>query len=417
MLEFCDNCVRNTRFTLLSFVPLVLKAQFSRYLNRYFLLIAVLQLIPGLSPTSALATWLPLLFILTVAAVRDGFDDFQVWKRDRAFNLQFGSIRVGQILQLSEGGIVPCDCVLLDRDVFVETTLLDGETDWKQKFQLRCELNAVLEVPPPSANVVEFAGRVGERGIGLGNVLFGGSVVRGIAEGSVSAVAIYTGVETKMSLNKSEARQKFTQIDEQMNFCVLLVFGFQLFLAIVFGSIGAGFADPKIFYLRLDDWNRNPLVFVVRWLLLFSIFIPISLYVTVTVAKLVLSIRLPEGHANNTSVIDDLGTCNVFCSDKTGTITRNVMKLEDVSASDDDELLRAVCICSSVQVLPSGQYLASSPDELALVEAASSRRVRLCGRKGDTVELQVGNTREVYTVLETLPFASMRRRMCVLVSN
>jgi hypothetical protein len=109
---------------------------------------------------SALATWVPLIFILLVAAVRDGVDDFYRWTADRVFNMQFGAIRVGQIIRLREGGLVPCDCVLLERDVFVETTLLDGETDWKEKRPLVAGPGALLEVPEPSANVSSFEGRI-----------------------------------------------------------------------------------------------------------------------------------------------------------------------------------------------------------------------------------------------------------------
>jgi hypothetical protein len=57
------------------------------------------------------------------------------------------------------------------------------------------------------------------------------------------------------------------------------------------------------------------------------------------------------------------------------------MSLEDLCARDEQELLRAVCLCSSVQVLPSGALLASSPDERALVQAAAARGVTLLSRQ------------------------------------
>ncbi len=440
--DLCDNCVRNTRYRWFSFVPLVVWSQFSRWLNRYFLLVAVLQLVPSLSPTSALATWLPLLFILSVAAVRELLDELRAASADRRFNATFGHLRVGEVLRMCEGALVPCDCVLLGSSstpnqihspfsCFVETTLLDGETDWKPRSALsNCGMGTELRVPAPSTDVARFEGAVvtehqQERQFGLESVLFAGSVVRGLAEGQEAvAVAIYTGVETKMSLNKAEPRQKFTAVDESINSSVLFVFLVQLALAIVFGSIGTALADPAIWYLRLDTF-RNPLVYIVRWILLFSIFIPISLYVTVTVAKYWLSVRIGlDCKANNTSVIDDLGCCQSVCCDKTGTITRNIMSLEDSFCTMEEEeeeqgseLFVAVCLCSSVQLLPSGEFLASSPDELALVQAAAARGVRLVARKGDKVCLELSGSGVVaeFIVLETLPFVSERRRMSVLV--
>ena len=49
---------------VLTFLPVNLFQQFSRVANLYFLIIAALQLIPGLSPTPWITTVAPLLFVL-----------------------------------------------------------------------------------------------------------------------------------------------------------------------------------------------------------------------------------------------------------------------------------------------------------------------------------------------------------------
>lgn len=49
---------------MLTFLPVNLFQQFSRVANFYFLIIAALQLIPGLSPTPWITTVAPLLFVL-----------------------------------------------------------------------------------------------------------------------------------------------------------------------------------------------------------------------------------------------------------------------------------------------------------------------------------------------------------------
>jgi hypothetical protein len=45
--QFCDNSISTTKYTLLTFVPLNLFYQFCRLANLYFLIIAIVQLIPG----------------------------------------------------------------------------------------------------------------------------------------------------------------------------------------------------------------------------------------------------------------------------------------------------------------------------------------------------------------------------------
>lgn len=72
---FCPNSVYTTRYTALSFLPKFLYLQFRKAPNMFFLVIAVLQQIPGCSPTSRFSTILPLAFILVVSAVKELLED------------------------------------------------------------------------------------------------------------------------------------------------------------------------------------------------------------------------------------------------------------------------------------------------------------------------------------------------------
>lgn len=64
------NSIRTAKYTLLSFLPVNLFQQFTRVANMYFLFIAFLQLIPGLSPTSWVTTVGPLCFVLFINAIK-----------------------------------------------------------------------------------------------------------------------------------------------------------------------------------------------------------------------------------------------------------------------------------------------------------------------------------------------------------
>ena len=64
------NSIRTGKYTVLSFLPVNLFQQFTRVANMYFLFIAFLQLIPGLSPTSWVTTVGPLCFVLFINGIK-----------------------------------------------------------------------------------------------------------------------------------------------------------------------------------------------------------------------------------------------------------------------------------------------------------------------------------------------------------
>ena len=72
---FCTNSVYTTKYTGISFLPRFLWHQFSHAANLFFLVIALLQQIEGVSPTSRWSTVVPLLFILGVSAVKELLED------------------------------------------------------------------------------------------------------------------------------------------------------------------------------------------------------------------------------------------------------------------------------------------------------------------------------------------------------
>lgn len=59
----------------ITFIPSFLFEQFRRYSNCFFLLIALLQQIPDVSPTGRYTTLVPLLFILSVSAIKEIVED------------------------------------------------------------------------------------------------------------------------------------------------------------------------------------------------------------------------------------------------------------------------------------------------------------------------------------------------------
>jgi hypothetical protein len=75
--DVATNEISTAKYTMLTFLPVNLFEQFLRVANMYFLLMVILQLIPGLSPTSLFTTVAPLVFVLAVNAIKEGYDDVQ----------------------------------------------------------------------------------------------------------------------------------------------------------------------------------------------------------------------------------------------------------------------------------------------------------------------------------------------------
>ncbi|KAG7229558.1 hypothetical protein CRUP_037540 [Coryphaenoides rupestris] len=84
--HFADNEIRTTKYTLLSFLPRNLFEQFHRFANVYFVFIALLNFAPvvrAFQPELALA---PVLFILSVTAVKDLWEDYRRHRSDAEIN-------------------------------------------------------------------------------------------------------------------------------------------------------------------------------------------------------------------------------------------------------------------------------------------------------------------------------------------
>eukprot|EP00163_Fabomonas_tropica_P014187 TRINITY_DN2587_c0_g3_i2.p1 TRINITY_DN2587_c0_g3~~TRINITY_DN2587_c0_g3_i2.p1 ORF type:complete len:178 (+),score=21.59 TRINITY_DN2587_c0_g3_i2:430-963(+) len=75
--KYTGNGITTSKYTVLTFLPKNLFEQFRRVANLYFLVIAVLQLLPlDLSPISPITSILPLMFVLSVTAGKEIYEDY-----------------------------------------------------------------------------------------------------------------------------------------------------------------------------------------------------------------------------------------------------------------------------------------------------------------------------------------------------
>ncbi|KAJ3155433.1 hypothetical protein HDU86_004337 [Geranomyces michiganensis] len=83
---FPTNAVYTSKYTLLTFLPKNLFEQFRRVANLYFLGLTVLQFFPKYSTINPFVSALPLVVIVSLTAVKDGFEDWRRHKSDAEMN-------------------------------------------------------------------------------------------------------------------------------------------------------------------------------------------------------------------------------------------------------------------------------------------------------------------------------------------
>ncbi|GBG78311.1 hypothetical protein CBR_g26340 [Chara braunii] len=134
--ECPPNIVQTSKYNLLSFLPINLFKQFSRTAKGFSLLVATLQLIPGLSPTSWVTTVMPLSFALLVDVVKEGYSDYMRHKADYEVNNRTVQVlKDKQFVPETWANVIVGDIVRVhDGVALVETSKLDGESNLETKY-------------------------------------------------------------------------------------------------------------------------------------------------------------------------------------------------------------------------------------------------------------------------------------------
>ncbi|XP_014217448.1 probable phospholipid-transporting ATPase IIA [Copidosoma floridanum] len=351
--KFPTNVIRNQKYSIITFLPMVLFQQFKVFLNLYFLLMALSQFIHDIKIGSLYTYWGPLCFVLAVTICREAIDDFRRYQRDKEVNRQKyyrlvkGSstpelvpsykLRVGDMVIVEKGQRVPADLVLLRTTeksgaCFVRTDQLDGETDWKLRLAVPTtqkldndaqlfDIKASLYVEKPQKDIHSFIGTFtrydgysSEESLGVDNTLWANTA---IASGSALGVVIYTGQETRSLMNHSALRSKVGLLDKEINQLTKVLFCAMIGLAFVMMCL-KGFSGPWYWY-------------TFRFILLFSYIIPISLRVNLDMGKTFYTSCMQRDKniagtvVRTTTIPEELGRISYLLSDKTGTLTQNKM--------------------------------------------------------------------------------------------
>ena len=127
-------------------------------------------------------------------------------------------------------------------------------------------------------------------------------------------------------MNNNESRSKIGLLDEEINSLTKVCVAAVIVLALVM-VILKGFDGPW--------WN-----YLIRYILLFSYIVPISLRVNLDIGKVCYSYmiqadgRIPNTVVRSTTIPEELGRINYLLSDKTGTLTKNEMIFKRLHVGD-----------------------------------------------------------------------------------
>ncbi|XP_046878936.1 phospholipid-transporting ATPase IA isoform X1 [Hypomesus transpacificus] len=500
--KFCSNHVSTAKYNVLTFLPRFLYSQFRRAANSFFLFIALLQQIPDVSPTGRWTTLVPLLFILVVAAVKEFIEDLKRHNADSVVNrkecqvlrngaweiVHWEKVAVGEVVKAANGDHLPADLVILSSSepqgmCYIETSNLDGETNLKirQGLQITSEIKDIdslmrlsgrMECESPNRHLYEFVGNIRLDGhstssLGPDQILLRGAQLRNTQW--IHGIVVYTGHDTKLMQNSTRPPLKLSNVERITNFQILVLFGCLLAISLVC-SIGQTIWKYQYgnaaWYMDLNSPDGGAANFGLNFLtfiILFNNLIPISLLVTLEVIKFTQAFFInwdtdmlyeptnTPAMARTSNLNEELGQVKYIFSDKTGTLTCNVMQFKKCTVAgvayghsiqsseeagfNDPSLLEnlqsnhptapvihdfmtMMAICHTAvpeRIDDKITYQAASPDEGALVRAAQSLGFVFSGRTPDGVIMESLGGEQKYELLHVLEFTSVRKRMSVIV--
>lgn len=80
------NVVKNQKYSVLTFVPIVLYNQFKYFQNMFFLVISITQFIPMFKVGLVFTFVAPLVLVLVMTMLIEGYEDYKRFKRDKEAN-------------------------------------------------------------------------------------------------------------------------------------------------------------------------------------------------------------------------------------------------------------------------------------------------------------------------------------------
>ncbi|KAM6522143.1 putative aminophospholipid-translocase [Fusarium falciforme] len=239
-------------------------------------------------------------------------------------------------------------------ETFIRTDQLDGETDWKLRLASPLTQNLPTEEfvrlrvtgGKPDRKVNEFLGTIElldsrkdalahhamaqdsdasrTAALSIDNTAWANTVIA--SQATTLAVIMYTGPQTRSALSTAPSRSKTGLLEYEINSLTKILCALTLALSIILVALeGFGTTEGNVWYVK-----------IMRFLVLFSTIVPISLRVNLDMGKSAYSWfiqrdpGMPGAVVRTSTIPEDLGRIEYLLSDKTGTLTQNEMEMKKI---------------------------------------------------------------------------------------
>ena len=284
----------------------------------------------------------------------------------------------GDMVILEAGNIVPADCRLIECfNLKVEESSLTGETEAISK---NAEVICKKDIP------------LGDK---INMVYMASTVVNGHAKAVVTDIGMNTKVgQIADMINQNESpetpiQKKLGKVGKTLGIICLVI----CVIIFVIGLI------RKI----------NPIEMFMTSVGLAVAAIPEGLPAIVTI---VLSIGITKMAKKNSIIrklpaVETLGSSNVICSDKTGTLTQNKMKVVEIKSKEQDFTLELANMCTDCEIIykDKKEEVTGDPTEVAIVEEALKRgknKIELYQHMPRINEISFDSNRKMMTTIHKI---------------
>ncbi len=277
----------------------------------------------------------------------------------------------GDIVIIEPGDIVPADIRLLEvQGLEINESVLTGEAEGVNKSE------AVL---PKIKQLYEAK-----------NIAFAGSTV---SSGRGIGMVVGTGIHTAFG--------KISQLSSETVRISSFEIGMRKVSNMILKIVGVTFIFIFILKLLFSHTQSDLFEFIIFSIALAVSVIPEGLPLVITFTLSHGAKRLAKSNVvvKRLSSIEDMGSIEVLCSDKTGTLTENKMRIAEIQEYAKNETLFYARLAS---VMPTREQPVVNPFDEAIFSGIKKTETKLL---------------QTYTKLSEIPFDPIRKRNAVLIQT